>query len=316
MTSPVIDLHPERKGGLLPPDLLRPRLLLRSTGAVRSAPAHPLASEMFTGVTLAMDLNDQFGTCVPTAMDNLRRMVTRLLTGVERQATIDDIIAWYRTQNPGFNPNVPGGVEDNGMVIQYFLEYCVKAGIILGFAEVDVHDDEMLKAVNYLAMGPLNGFTLTRAQVTTQYDEGRWYVDPASPRAGGHCTATGAYAAADPSEEDCATWQKRVQMSATFLDSQRFEAWAVIFPEHATHAGFREHFDLAAMAAAIEQITGRPAPFTVEPVPPAPPTPQPPDNSGRWVQLDPDVAPHVRHAAAAKGLTDEQWVNRHFRRYF
>lgn len=298
MTEPV-HFHPSRKGGLKPNDPSKPRLRLRALGAVRVVPEHPLSSEMFTGVRLAMDLNDRFGTCVPTGLDNLRKMVTYLLTGVEQSAEITDIVTWYRTQNPRFNPDIPGGVQDEGMVIQDFLAWCVKQGIIVGFAEIDPADDEMLKAANYLAMGPLNGALLSEAQVYEQYDAGLWDYDPRSAAAGGHCFATGAYANGQ-SEEDCATWRKRVGMTATFLDRQRSEAWAVIFPAHLSNPTFRQHFDLGAFALAFEQITGRPAPFVVPNPEPSPKPVTPAPGGEGWFRLDPETV-----------LAVARWAKRH-----
>lgn len=263
----TINLHPVRKGGLRPNDPSAPRLMLRRTGAVRALPSHPLAASLFEGVDLGLDLNDRFGTCVPTGFDNFRRMVTRLLTGTSVEASIDDIIRWYRTQNPSFDPYTPGGVQDQGMVIQRFLAYLVREGVILGFAGIDPADDEMLKAADYLAMGPINGAVLTEAQVGRQYDAGFWDYVQGDPEVGGHCFVTGAYSSG-PVEETCATWGKKVGMSAAFLDLQRSEAWAVILPEHVSHPGFRAAFDLAAFAAAYTSITGRRFPVTTPGPPP------------------------------------------------
>jgi len=245
---------------------------------VRTIPEHPIAADLMTGVEIGLDLNDEFGTCVPTGFDNFRRMVTQALTGVGIAAAQADIVAWYRTQNPGFNPNLSWDdprQEDNGMVIQDFLAWLAKQGLILGFAAVDVRDDEMLKAANYLAMGPINGLDLDEAQVRGQFNAGTWDYDPASPNAGGHCVPTGAYSGDDRAEEDCATWATRIHMTTIFLDKQRSEAWAVLLPEHVTHPGFRQHFDLAAFASAYTAITGRAFPVKVDPDPPTP-TPTPP----------------------------------------
>jgi hypothetical protein len=232
-----------------------------------------------TGVNLGMNLNDVAGTCVPAGFDNYRRMVTKLLTGVPVAASEQDIVGWYRTQNPGFDPggdewtNGPGSPADQGMVIQDFLAWLVRQGLILGFAAIAPSDDEMLKAAAYLGMGPISGVTLTEAHVGRQFDAGVWDETTSSPTVGGHCIPTGAYTALDAAEEDCVTWQRRVHMTTRFLDRHRDEAWAVLLPEHPGHAGFRVGFDLAQFSAAYEAITGRPFPV---PVPaPTDPAPQP-----------------------------------------
>ena len=296
MTAPSepgdIHFHPQRKGGLRPNDPFKPRLLLRSTGAVRQVPQHPLTADLFGGVRLAMDLNDVAGTCVPTGFDHFRRMATHLLTGTAVEATEADIVAWYRTQNPGFDPagspdtNGPGSQHDQGMVIQDFLAWLARQGLILGFAAISVGDDEMLKAAAWLAMGPISGLTLTEAQVGAQFDASTWDEVGGQP-VGGHCVPTGAYSGADQAEEDCASWKTRVHMTRRFLDLRRDEAWAVLLNEHLQHPGFRDGFDLAAFAAAFTEITGRPfpAPVTPEPVPPGPPPfPSPSPWPLRWLR--------------------------------
>lgn len=282
MTEPGgIHFHPERKGGLRPNDPFQPRLLLRSTGAVRQVPDHPLAADLLAGVGLGMDLNDVAGTCVATGFDNFRRTATRLLTGTAVEASELDIVRWYRTQNPQFDPAGsaddvgPGSQADQGMVIQDFLAWLVRNGLILGFAAISVGDDEMLKAAAYLAMGPINGLTLTEAQVGPQFDAGTW-DETGGREVGGHCVPTGAYGASALAEEDAASWKKRVHMTSRFLDARRDEAWAVILDEHVDHPGFRAGFDLAAFASAFEGITGRPFPVAVPPGPtPAGPPPFP-----------------------------------------
>jgi hypothetical protein len=311
LTQPV---HPSRKLGLRPNDPAKPRLQLARM--VRAVPEHPIAADLMDGVGLGLDMNDEFGTCVPTGFDNFRRMVTQALTGAATVASIQDITTWYRTQNPGFNPTLRWDdprQQDDGMVIQDFLAWLTRQGLILGFAAVDVRDDEMLKAANYLAMGPINGLDLDQVQVGGQFDAGTWDYDPTAPNAGGHCVPTGAYSGDDRAEEDCATWAARIHMTADFLDRQRSEAWAVLLPEHVQHPGFREHFDLAAFAAAYTAITGRAFPVKVDPDVPVPPAPQP---AGRWVHLSPAVAGRVDRAAHRRGLLAEDWVNDHFQHYF
>jgi hypothetical protein len=288
LTQPArgIHAHESRKLGLKPNDPTKPRLKLRLTGAVRTVPEHPIAADVFGSVELGLDLNNEFGTCVPTGFDNFRRMVTLLLTGTQTSASMADILAWYRTQNPTFDPDLPWDdpkQEDNGMVIQDFLTWLTKHGIILGFASVDPADDEMLKAADYLAMGPINGLDLDEAQVRGQFDAGTWDYDPHSSAAGGHCVPTGAYSGNASAQEDCATWATRIHMTQSFLDRQRSEAWAVLLPEHVTHPGFREHFDLAAFASAYTEITGRAFPVKVDPDPAPPTPPGPPPFSWRSI---------------------------------
>ena len=52
--------------------------------------------------------NDQYGTCVAVTWANARRLVTTTLTPKGYYPGLDEVIALYKTQNPGFP------AEDNG----------------------------------------------------------------------------------------------------------------------------------------------------------------------------------------------------------
>lgn len=64
-------------------------------------------------------------------------------------------------------------------------------------------------------------------------------------------------------------------MSATFVQHQVTEAYFVITQAHVDHPGFRDSFDLAAYAAAYQEITGAPFPVPVAPDPAPTPAPTP-----------------------------------------
>jgi hypothetical protein len=289
--------HPQQKLGLRPGDPERPALRLRDF--VRQVPDHPIGVDDLNGVVFALDHNDSYGTCVPTGADNLRRLVTQVLTGSRVDATWDEVCAWYRSQNPGFDPTLPEGdprQEDGGMVIQEFLEYLTREGVILGFAKVDPTDEEEVKAALYLFLGVLNGLDLHVAQ-QAQTRAGQWDYVAGSPGWGGHCTLSGAYSPSDRSAEANITWAQRVEMTTAFLRHQRSEVWVAIFRAHAEHPEFRAGFDLAKYAQAFTDITGRPFPE----VTPAPgPTP---GDGASFLDEDPRVATRVDHEAAAGGQT-------------
>jgi hypothetical protein len=265
-----LERRPVRRVGSVRPRVAKPTL--RLADFLRAVPAHPITVDNTTSpagdVVFGLDHNDQFGVCVPTGLDNLRRLVTKLLTGTQVDASWDDVQAWYRTQNPDFDERDPGGPGDQGMVIQDFLAWAVKQGLILGFAEVDAKDDEQVQAAIYLFLGLHCGAMLQLAQ-NAQTDTGRWDYDPDSGRWGGHCIVAPAYEAG--ALVDVITWRERVATTRAWRQNQLDEAYVVLLPEHVAHPGFRAGFDLPAFAAAFTQLTGRPFPS----VPPAPPGPPP-----------------------------------------
>jgi hypothetical protein len=194
--------------------------------------------------------------CVPTGLDNLRRLVTKLLTGAEVDATWDDVGTWYRSQNPDFDENDPGGPGDQGMVIQDFLAWAVKQGLILGFAKVDPHNDDELQAAIYLFLGLHCGAILQEAQ-EAQTDAGQWDYAPDSPDWGGHCIVAPAYEAG--ALVDVITWQERVKTTRAWRQRCSTRRTSSSSPS-TSHPGFRAGFDLPKYAAAFTQITGRPFP--------------------------------------------------------
>jgi hypothetical protein len=265
-----------RRIGSVRPPVDKPTLQLADF--LKVVPDHPIEvdnTQAIGGdVAFGLDHNDAFGVCVPTGLDNLRRMVTRLLTGTQVDATWDDIKAWYRSQNPEFDENDPGGPGDQGMVIQDFLAWAVKQGLILGFAKVDPRNDDEVRAAIYLFLGLHCGAVLQQAQ-QQQTDEGQWDYEAGSPDWGGHCFITVAYEPGPPSDSylaggliDVITWQERVKTTRAWRQMRLGEAYVVLLPEHVQHPGFRYGFDLPKFAAAFTQITGRPFPNVTPPEPP------------------------------------------------
>lgn len=246
-------------------------------------PEHPIASDPTAGVAFGLDRNDEFGVCVPTGKDNYCRTVTKALTGVQRSMTQEQVFADYRTQNPGFDPALAWNdprQEDNGMVIQDYLAMLAKRGDILGFAKVDVSNDDLLTAAEYLFLGILWGVDLDVAQ-QSQTDRGTWDYVAGSPSWGGHCTVTPVYSGDD--RQRTVTWAELVWTTDAFRRRQLDEAWVILLPEHIANPGFRARYDLAKFAQAYTDITGRPFPVDVPPPPPPPPPPPvepPPDAAG------------------------------------
>jgi hypothetical protein len=319
-----IHSHPTSKLGKRPPTA-KPAIrytAIRTATAV-TAPTVPATFDDLSTVTFGLDGNDQYGVCVPTGFDNFRRLVTKLYSGAQVDASQDQIFTWYREQNPNFDPAT--GAGDNGMDIQTFLSARVKAGDILAFASVDKDSDTQVREATWLFGGLILGVDLQIAQQT----QPTWDYSQ-SPQWGGHCVMQGATeATADGSElEDCISWATRVQMTQAFLAHQRSEAWVVVTSAHLANPTFRQGIDLRALAEQYTALTGRP--FPGSPVPPSPsPSPAPvpvvPPSPSPTPVVDPDQeladtvrtwlaerhhwgeASHVAHALqaweSAKGLS-------------
>lgn len=268
-----IHAHPYRKTGLRPPSN-RPALHLADvlTGTV---PPHPATADHLADATFGLYENDKFGDCGPTAVANLRRLITTGLTGTMQAPTQDDVFDLYRRSgNPDFNPTT--GAGDNGVDMQTMLEALLAGGIggvkPLAFAKVDVSSDSEMTAAISIFGGLLWGVDLDTAQ-QSQTDNGEWtYVD--SPEWGGHAVLAGAYEAG--SLEDVETWALRVKTTSTFRQRQLQEAWVVIWQESVDHPAFQAGVDLEALAVDYADLTGSPFPAVVPPAPaPVPPAPTP-----------------------------------------
>ena len=227
MSAEGIHAHPTLKLGRRPHDPARPVLQLADilTGQAPAAPiAVPDTFDDTLGVVYGLDRNDTFGVCVPTGYDNLRRTITRLLAGVQKTATWDVVMAWYRTQNPDFDPAT--GAGDRGMNIAEFLTYLVKCGEILAFAKVDPHNETELRAAEYLFLALMAGVDLEEAQ-QAQTSTGRWDYHQ-SPDWGGHCVV---YVASEAGGlDDVITWAERVRTTAAFRARQLSELYVVVRP--------------------------------------------------------------------------------------
>lgn len=295
-------VHPSRRLGRRPPTHA-PALRFASfwTGAI---PAHPTAADHLGQVSeWELGGNDQFGTCGPTSVANMRRQVVAYLAPGGTLPTLEDIYDLYRRSgNPGFNPNLPADdprQEDGGVDMQTMLGALLKDGIggvkPVAFAKVDSLKADQLRAAIAIFGGLLYGVDLEVAQ-QAQTDAGLWDYRN-SAEWGGHAILAGRYKGASKGEDVAVvTWQMVVGTTDAFETHQLEEAWVVIWPEHLGSVAFQEGVDRAALAAAYQAVTGRPLP-TVDP--PAP-TPTPADPL------------HELAALMRQFITDvNSWLERH-----
>jgi hypothetical protein len=202
-----------------------------------------------------MDGNDSVGDCVVAGWDHFRQIVTGLLTGTQKNFTQNEIWAFYKTQNPNFDPNSSthgaGSSSDNGMSIQLFLEYLVSQKLILGFASVDWKNLAERQAAIYIGLGLMSGVQLQNAQMQ-QFQNGTWDFVAGSPIDGGHCIPEAGY---NGDETDIVSWGKVIKCTSAFVLNQMDECWFVLMQEHIDHPSFRNHFDLKGFADAVKAIT-------------------------------------------------------------
>lgn len=266
--------HPTRKLGRRAPSN---KPAIRFADHLAAVPTHPIV-DLAPNLDYPMDGNDSWGDCVIAGTDHALQAIMTALTGSYTNWTTAQIIAYYKTQNPTFDPTTDVG--DNGMDIQTWLEQAVKDKLILGFAKVDYTNADELRAATYLGLAVITGVNLDEAQQSPQFDQGTWDYVKGSPAEGGHCIPLVGY---DKNGFPLVTWAKLITGTNAFVSHQMEEAWFIITQAHVDHPAFRAGYDLASFAAAYQEITGAPFPAVV----PAPaPTPEPAPTPAASVVVD------------------------------
>lgn len=286
--SPNLHMNEEKRLGWIPRDPQKPIMrfgdhLFETDDFALEAPVipqHPIVDTWpLTSVTWPMDHNDTVGDCVVAGVDHALQAISVLLGTGRANWTDAQMLKYYQTQNPGFRSwSDGGGANDQGMVIQDFLNYLVKDGTILGFGLVDHTNEDEVKAALYLGLALVTGETLDVAQQTQQV----WDYVKRSPVWGGHCTTSVAYGDTSGSLSDLfktITWGEALEATAAFLKNQISEVYFIIPADLAAHPAFRSGYDLASFGAAFTAITGKPFPV-VTPTPPTPTPPAPPTPGG------------------------------------
>jgi hypothetical protein len=268
--------HQRRYGRRNPKRAAAIQLARALTGVV---PPHPAAVDQLARLKggWAMLGNDQYGDCVAVTWANMRRLVTAALTS-EKYPSMDEVIAFYKTQNPRF-PS-----QDDGMDIQTALEYLVSHGgpdgvKAVGFAQVDHTNAEEVKAAIAIFGSVWTGVTVLDAN-QTEFGNGQpWDYVRGSRVDGGHSVLTGGYGApgagALGGDERFITWAEETSFTDAFWQHEVEEAWVVIWPEHLANPAFLAGVDLQAFAADYTAITGKAFPTVVPPQPTPIPTPKP-----------------------------------------
>ena len=237
-----------------------------------AAPAHPQQEDYLAKLTGWQMLgNDVAGDCNAVTWANTRRLVTATLT-TEYYPTQAQVWQFYKTQNPGFDPNGtsdtngPGSSDDQGMDIQTGLEYLHTTGgpdgvKAVAFAKVDHTNIGEVEAALAIFGALWLGIQVLDAN-QQQFAKGQAWTDvPGSPIDGGHAILGGGYLTADVK---FITWAKETEFARSFWNgvvqgnSLVEEAWAVIWPEHLGTTAFEQGVDQAQLAADYQALTGQP----------------------------------------------------------
>lgn len=244
-------------------------------------PSHPAWADYLAALNGGWQVlgNNQYGDCMSVTWANSRRLVTATLTGQVDYPSLDQVIAFYKTQNPAF-PS-----EDNGMDMQTALETLVNEGGPDGvkaicFAQIDPTNVEEVKAAIAIF-----GFVYVGVNVQyhnmNEFDLGMpWTWSVSDGVDGGHAILTGGYGTPGPGalggDERFITWGQETSFTDEFWQYGVEECWVVIWPEHLGTKEFMEGVNLQDLAADYEAITGKVLPLPAPPPAPAPaPAPEP-----------------------------------------
>lgn len=242
-----------------------PALRLASilTGTLPAVPNHVDYGTKFTDWQMLG--NDVAGDCVAVAWANQRALVTAALTNSVDYPTQSQVWAFYRTQNPQFNPNGtaesngPGSAADNGMDIQTALEYAVHSGgpdgvRAVAFAAVDFTNESELRAAHAIFGQVWYGNNVLEANDAEYWNDQPWDYVAGSPVRGAHAVTGVGY---DPADYRFITWAQETRWTENYRTHEVEEAWVVIWPENLGSKQFQQGINATQLAADYLAITGR-----------------------------------------------------------
>ena len=221
--------------------------------------------------------NDTWSDCVAVAWANTRRLVTSKLGLTELYPTLDEVLAFYKTQNPKFDPqggsnDGPGSIADDGMIIQTGLEYLHNNkgpdGVApIAFAKVDTTNMEDVEA----ALATFGSLWLGIVILDNNYIEWKnhqpWAVNGSSQFKDRHSVIAGAY---NPNIH-FVTWGGVTNFTQDYWNGSVGgtplveEAWVVIWPEHVGTRRFMVGVDFQQLATEYQKVTGISFQFPVAP---------------------------------------------------
>lgn len=200
------------------------------------------------------------GDCVSVTWANQRRLVTATVGDREYYPTLEQVVEFYKTQNPGFPE------QDNGMDVQTACEELQQNGgpdgvKAVAFAQVDPTNADEVKAAIAIFGFVWTGVNVLDVNMRQFGAYQPWDFDPSSPMDGGHSVLTAGYgtggAGALGGDEKFITWAEETSFTDTYWTNEVEETYAVIWPEHLGTRSFEQGVDRAALASDFEAITGR-----------------------------------------------------------
>lgn len=210
--------------------------------------------------------NDKYGDCNAVTWANQRRLVSASLGTKENYPDEAQVIKFYKTQNPNFDPkgsketNGPGSKADGGMYLQQGLNHLRKNGgpdgcKPIAFAKVDVANiEEIHEAISIF--GSLWIGLEVFANIFGEFRRRQPFTIPSNPTErpiGGHAVLIGGYI---PNMK-CVTWGDVNEFDNTYWTSRRVnEAWVVIWPEHVGTRSFMLGVNLGQLVQEMKDLTG------------------------------------------------------------
>jgi hypothetical protein len=244
-----------KKLGLRPLDMAKLRARPFATIRGAAVPPHQPAHYLDALTDWRMCLNDQHGTCFAAWWANERRLVTHYLGAKEYYPTDDQLLQFYKTQNPNF-PS-----DDEGMDAVAGLDYLVKVGgpdgvKALAWAYVDPKNIEEVHAAIY-QFGHLCQCMTVQNHNEAEFDAGQpWTYDPSDTDAGGHGTLAGGESENPAKDVEFITWAKKACLTDSYVMHRMQALVVVVWPEHLTNKQFCASTNLAGVAQYYTDITG------------------------------------------------------------
>lgn len=261
-------------------------------------PAFPPSYDSIEGWTgWEMLGNDRIGDCVAVSFATERR----ILSNKAEYPTLAQVIEFYQTQNPDFDPNGtaetngPGSQYDRGMSIQTAIETLVNQGgpdgvKAVAFARVDHTNLDEIKAALAFFRTVWLGVNVT-GDNQSEFPSRVW--TPTGQVEGGHSIILTGY---DPEKLKMETWAAEAFLSNDYMTSPTAdqggpgveEAWVVIWPEHLANLTADQ---IEALKAEYLAITGKelvipdPTP-TPDPEPTPKPSPKPSPSEVDKIEAD------------------------------
>lgn len=237
---------------------------LKFNSILKAVPKHPVKVDYLNIGNWDMLGNDTYGDCVAVTWANERRLLTHQ-NRKEFYPSLDQVIEFYKTQNPDF-PR-----QDEGMDIQTALETLLHDGgpdstKCLAFAKVDHKNLDEVKAALAIFGCLWIGINVQDANMEDFDTNQPWDYHSGSSDDGGHSIIGGGYDS-DMTAGDVTfvTWGQETSFTDEFWKHQVEECWVVIWPEHLSSLPFLEGIDLVGLGEAYQQLTGRPFPVVSPP---------------------------------------------------